>query len=205
MSGEAAPLDRDIADALSEVGIYEPDPENELHRRLVDALYRTRGQILGARYVAMQWVFDWDLGRHADGAAEAESDYARISEVRRLELGTEAAKAKDAWQNLRGSEIVRVRDAGERNAEIAGMRADLVEKVRAAFLEKELAELRAKNAESDDQVAAARSRRETTKALVSLAKSRAYTIANQIKVWQSLNANQRAADRAHVHGVGGGA
>ena len=37
-------LDADVAEVLAEVGVFEPDPQNEVHQKLVAAIRRTRGQ-----------------------------------------------------------------------------------------------------------------------------------------------------------------
>lgn len=195
-----------VVAALREVGIDEPQRDDPLHYALANAIARLgAGASKGEQFVAMAWHFTNDEERVGDAAAQAEADYARLVEVRAIELGEEAALAKDKHEQLRGAEIVKARDNGERNADIAAMRADQVVEVRAASRAATTAALKAKHIGADEQVASARLRMEGAKAARSVARARAWNISNQIKVWQSTNANQRAADGAHRAGVGGAA
>jgi hypothetical protein len=146
-------LDPRIAGELAEVGIFSPDPENELHRRLVAALARTLGQPDGVKLTAMRWVYAWALEQEGDEFATARADY----------------------EVLIAKHIVRFRDDGEKSGEMATKRAEALDDVKAANLRYRLAEQRER-----------------------LARKRLDTCADQIKVWQSLNANNRAADRFHA-------
>lgn len=113
-----AALDPDIVAALDEVGIYNPDPKDELHQRLVAALFRTRGMSQGVQLVAMQWVFNWDLGRQGD----------------------RFANAKATFEALVAAHEVRFRDAGEKSGEMCHKRAMALPDVQAAHLEYRLSE-----------------------------------------------------------------
>lgn len=150
MSGE---LDPRIAAELAEIGIFSPDPDSELHRRLVAALARTLGQPDGVRLTALRWVYAWALEQEGDGLAVARAEY----------------------ETLLAQHIVRFRDGGERSGEMASRRAEALDEVAAAHLRWRLAEQRER-----------------------LARKRLDACADQIKVWQSLNANSRAADRYHA-------
>lgn len=149
----AEPLPAYVLDALAEVGIYSPDPSNELHRHLVDAIQRTAGEMEGVRLVAMQWVFGWDMGRQ----------------------GREFAEAKAAYEVEQAKAVIRFRDGGEKSGAMCEKRA-----------------------EADPAVAAANLRFRLAEQLERLARKRLDTISNQIKVWQSRNANEREADRFHA-------
>jgi len=111
-------LAEEFAAELAAVGIYQPDPTNELHRRLVEAIARTRGSSRGNQLVAMQWVFNWDLERQ----------------------GAEFAEAKTEYEALVAKAVVRFRDAGERSGEMCVRRAEAEDDVRAAALRFRLAE-----------------------------------------------------------------
>lgn len=147
------PLSADVIDALEEVGIYAPDPSDELHRRLVSALVRTSGMSKGSRLVALQWVFGWDMGRQ----------------------GREFAQAKAAYETELAKAVIRFRDQGEKSGAMCEKRAEADPSVHAANLRYRLAEQ-----------------------LERLARKRLDTVSNQIKVWQSENANEREADRTHA-------
>lgn len=147
------PLEPDVEAALAEVGIYSPDPTDELHRRLVDALRRTRGLPAGVRFTAMRWVYTWALEHAGDEFAEAKADYE-----------SKVARA-----------VIRFRDGGERSGEMCTKRAEATDEVREAHLRYRIAEQRER-----------------------LARKRLDTMADQIKVWQSVNADRRAADEFHA-------
>jgi hypothetical protein len=153
MEPRPAPLEPDVVAALAEVGIYSPDPTDELHRRLVDALRRTRGEPDGIRFTAMRWVYSWALEQAGDEFATAKSEY-------------EAKVAKA---------VIRFRDAGERSGEMCTKRAEATDEVQQANLRYRVAEQRER-----------------------LARKRLDTMADQIKVWQSVNADRRAADQFHA-------
>ena len=142
-----------VVEALAEVGIFQPDPNNALHVRLVDALERTLGQPDGVRLTAMRWVYAWALEQEGD----------------------ELAEARSAYEALVARETIRFRDGGEKSGEMATKRAEALDQVKEANLRYRLAEQRER-----------------------LARKRLDTCADQIKVWQSLNANNRAADRLHA-------
>lgn len=113
-----ADLEPDIVAALAEVGIFDPNPADELHQKLVAALRRTRGDGEGVRLVALQWVFNWDLGRYGVEFAESKADY-------------EALVAKH---------VVRFRDGGEKSGAMCEKRAEAEPDVKAAHLRYRLAE-----------------------------------------------------------------
>lgn len=147
------PLDPEIIDALAEVGIFSPDPADELHRRLVSALNRTLGQPEGVRLTAMRWVYAWDLERQGDEFATARAEY----------------------ESLIAQHVIRFRDAGEKSGEMCTKRAEALDDVKAANLRYRLAEQRER-----------------------LARKRLDAAADQMKVWQSTNADRRAADQYHA-------
>lgn len=111
-------LDPDIVAALDEVGIYNPDPADDLHKKLVAALYRTRGMSQGVQLVALQWVFNWDMGRQ----------------------GSRFAEAKATYEALVAAHEVRFRDGGEKSGAMCNKRAMALPDVHAAHLEYRLAE-----------------------------------------------------------------
>lgn len=113
-----AELPPNIKAQLDEVGIFQPDPTDELHQRLVAALSRTGTGTRGNQLVAMQWVFNWDLGRQGDRFAHAKADY-------------EALVARH---------VVKFRDAGEKSGAMCEKRAEAEDDVKAAHLEYRLAE-----------------------------------------------------------------
>lgn len=190
--------------ALADVGIDEPREDDPLHVDLVNALLRLGpGASQGERYVAMQWHFTNDEERVGDVAATAEAEYAKVRAVRALELGEAAALAKDEYELLLSAEIVKARTEGEKNADVAMRRASLDASVKVAQRKARVTEQAAKNVDADPAVAVARLHMEGSKAARSIAKTRSWNISNQIKVWQSTNANRRAADSAHAQGVGG--
>lgn len=111
-------LPDDIREELAAVGIFDPDPGDELHRRLVDALKRTRGHSRGAQLVALQWVFTWDLRRY----------------------GREFAEAKTRYEVLVAMHMVTFRDAGEKSGAMCETRAAALPEVAEANLRYRLAE-----------------------------------------------------------------
>ena len=147
------PLEPAVLDSLAEVGIYSPDPKDELHLRLVAALRRTLGQPDGNRLVAIRWVFAWDLERQGDEVAVSRAEY----------------------DSLVAREVIRFRDGGEKSGEMCMKRAEALDGVKAAHLRFRLAEQRER-----------------------LARKRLDAAADQIKVWQSVNADRRAADQFHA-------
>jgi hypothetical protein len=114
----AVSLPADIREELAAVGIFDPDPAQELHVRLVAAIERTRGHSRGAQLVAMQWVFTWDLRRY----------------------GREFAEAKTAYEVLHARRQVEFRDAGEKSGAMCATRADAMPDVAEAHLRYRLAE-----------------------------------------------------------------
>lgn len=114
----AEQLPPDVVADLAEVGIYSPDPSDELHRRLVETLLRTRGMSRGSRLVAMQWVFGWDMGRQ----------------------GREFAQAKSAYEVEQAKAVIRFRDQGEKSGAMCEKRAEADPVVAAANLRYRLAE-----------------------------------------------------------------
>jgi len=191
---------------LASVGITDVDMDDPFHEEVVAAIVRLGpGKLRGEYLAAMQWPFTQRDRRLSDAEVKAEEAYAQVLELRALELDERAAMARDKYEQLRSAEIVKARDAGERNADIAAMRADLVPEVRIAKREAEAAARLAKHVDGDDQVAAARLASKVAKVEGRIARKQAWTISEQIKVWQSANANQRAADTAHARGLTGGA
>ncbi|MDQ7877336.1 hypothetical protein Q9R08_05030 [Microbacterium sp. QXD-8] len=193
-----APLEPDVLAFLRELEIHDPDPNDPLHLRIVGSLRRTRGMERGERLAALQWVFIAFAEEISDEAADAESEFPKVVALRKIELGEAAHEARAKHQQLRNAEIVKARDAGEKNAEVAAMRADLVREVREAGREATAAELRAKEVEADDQVIDARRRWKILDAQAGIARSKMWSIKEEIKVWSSLNANRRAADQLHA-------
>lgn len=116
MSG--AELEPDVVADLREIGIDNPNPSDELHVRLVEAMRRTRGASPGNRLVALQWVLNWDLGRQGREFAEAKSDY----------------------EFLMARKVIEFRDAGERSGAMCEKRAEAVDEVRVAHLRYRMAE-----------------------------------------------------------------
>jgi len=111
-------LDPEYAAALAELGIFEPDEDNELHRRLVDALSRTRRLPEMSRISAIRFVCLWDMGRY----------------------GEELAEARAAYDALHAKVTLRHRVAGEKSGEMCRAAADADPEVEAAHLRYRLAE-----------------------------------------------------------------
>lgn len=118
--GEPEPLEPAVVDALAEVGIYSPDPGDELHVRLVGALRRTYLQPDGVKLTALRWVYAWDLERQGDELAAARAEY----------------------ESLIAQHVIRFRDGGEKSGEMCVKRAEALEDVKAANLRYRLAEQR---------------------------------------------------------------
>ena len=89
--------------------------------------------------------------------------------------GTALAETRAAYDSLKARHVIRFRDAGERSGEMCEKRADAMDDVKDAHLSFRVAEQRER-----------------------LARKRLDAISDQIKVWQSLNANERAADFHHA-------
>jgi hypothetical protein len=115
---EAVTLDPRIAQQLAEIGIDSPSQTDPLHVRLVDALWRTMALSEGERLTAIQWVFNWDLGRQ----------------------GVEFAESKTAYETELAKAVVRFRDDGEKSGEMCIKRAEATDEIRAAALRFRLAE-----------------------------------------------------------------
>lgn len=195
---EAPSLEPDVAGFLQELEIHAPDPADPLHRSLVASLRRTRLLSKGERLEALQWVYIEFADSISDVAADAEAEFPKVLALRKIELGEQAHDARAKHLQLRNAEIVKVRDAGEKNADVAGMRADLIPEVRTAARAAVAAELRAKEVEADEEVVTARLRWKSLDAQMSIARSRMWAIKEAIKVWQSVNANRRAGDQFHA-------
>lgn len=71
----AQPLEADVAAALSKIGLRNPDHTNDLHKRLVLALRRTRGESWGEQVVAMKFEFNWELESAGQEYAAAKVDF----------------------------------------------------------------------------------------------------------------------------------
>lgn len=90
-------VDEQIAAALRNIGITHPDSEYPLHRRLVDALVRTRNESWGDQLVAMRWEFGWEHEHAGTEFATAKTDYEKHVAAEKFRLtnseGMSVAKA----------------------------------------------------------------------------------------------------------------
>jgi hypothetical protein len=86
--------DPDILAALTEIGITEPDYTDPLHRKLVDALVRTRGAVWGDRLVALKFVFNWAQFQAGKEFADAQADWLHQIDVRTVPLVAPADGSK---------------------------------------------------------------------------------------------------------------
>jgi hypothetical protein len=65
-----------LLDVLRSVGIDSPDPADDLHKRIVEALAELgRGASFGQRVVAVRWVFNWALRDAGERFATLKADY----------------------------------------------------------------------------------------------------------------------------------
>lgn len=72
---------------LREIGLVNPDPDNELHRELVEAVWRLGAGALHGRYItAMRAVFAWQLRDAGEGYAAAKARYEHLFARRKSEL-----------------------------------------------------------------------------------------------------------------------
>lgn len=115
---EIQPPTPEIVAFLATLQIDDLSPTDPFHLRLVDACHRTAGQSVGARLVALEWVFSWDLRRYID-------DYGLW---------------KTTYDNERAKSIIRHRDAGEKSGAMAEFRADAEDEIRELHLKYRLAE-----------------------------------------------------------------
>ncbi len=105
---EPAPLPADILERLRSIGLHQPDPGEQLHRRLVDALYRTRGASLGNQLVALKFEFNWALNEAGPAYAKAKADYEHFVDAETVRLratweGPKALSRLEAEQMARAS------------------------------------------------------------------------------------------------------
>lgn len=120
MTDNVAPLSPDILAALQDIGLQNPDPTDPLHVRLVNALFRTRGNSKGAQLVALQFEFNWEL-----------KDAGRIF-----------AKSKTDYEHYLDKESTRFRLEGEKSGDMALRRANASDEAYRLLLEYRLAEQR---------------------------------------------------------------
>lgn len=89
--------------------------------------------------------------------------------------GDELGNARAEYESLLAQHVIRFRDGGEKSGEMCTKRAEALDDVKTANLRYRLAEQRER-----------------------LARKRLDAAADQIKVWQSTNADRRAADQFHA-------
>jgi len=68
-------LSPEIVERLRDIGLDAPDPNDQLHRKLVATLRRTQGLSLGAQIVAMKFDFNWELRSAGEVFARSKTDY----------------------------------------------------------------------------------------------------------------------------------
>ena len=105
------PLPGDVADRLKQiVGLDDPDQQNPLHVKLVNAVYRTRNLNLGAQIQAVRFVFNWFQldGGQKKAALQADYDHLIAAGTTQLLMEAEAAgkklTRKEAEQRVEGSD-----------------------------------------------------------------------------------------------------
>jgi len=79
-------LPPDIQARLRDIGLHYPDPKDPLHRRLVDALMRTRGSSWGNQLVALKFEFNWEHVEAGKEFAQAKTDYEHRIDVETVRL-----------------------------------------------------------------------------------------------------------------------
>lgn len=148
-------------DALLAIGLAEPDVENPLHVRLVNAVLRLGpGAPLGRQLTAMRFEFAWELSKAGEAFAKAKTDYEHklASKKARLMLGEGFSGVK--------AQAIAEGDDEVYELVLAYRVAEQRERAMRKFL---------------DAIEAAG------------------------EVWRTLRADERAADRQHSQGFGGGA
>lgn len=69
------PLSPEVAARLRDIGLDNPDPGDQFHRRLVATLRRVQGGSFGAQIVALKFDFNWELKAAGETFATAKTDY----------------------------------------------------------------------------------------------------------------------------------
>lgn len=157
----AAELPAWASDALLAIGLDEPDQENALHVRLVNAVLRLGpGAALGSQLSAMRFEFAWALRTAGEVFATSKAAYEH-----------KLASRKAALMLGEGYSGVKATAIAEGDDEIYSLL------------------LRFRVAEQEE-----RAMRKFLDA-----------IDNAAEVWRTLRADERAADRQHSQGFGGGA
>lgn len=68
-------LENDVLETLKNIGLHNPDPADPLHKRLVQAVRRTRGGNPGVTLVAMKFEFNWELVEAGKEFAKLKTEY----------------------------------------------------------------------------------------------------------------------------------
>lgn len=99
-------LEPDVLGALHDIGLSRPDPADPLHVRLVQAARRTRGGSQGARLVAFQFEFNWELKDAGTVFAKAKTDYEHFIDVEAVKMRASGDKVSriEAEQIARASD-----------------------------------------------------------------------------------------------------
>lgn len=107
---DAPPLEADVLAGLQQIGLHHPDPDDPLHRRLVDALRRTRGATWGNQLVALKFEFNW---AHVDAGrvyAKAKVDYEHLIDAETVRLQATTPPAGKAYSRAQAEQIARASD-----------------------------------------------------------------------------------------------
>ena len=119
MTTEPRQLDPDIIERLRDLGIDNPNPDDPLHKKLVQTMYRTRALPVGQQIVAVKFDIN--------------------SELR--DAGARFAKAKTDYDHYIDKEATRIRLAeGEKSGEMAIRRANASDEAYRLLLTYRLAE-----------------------------------------------------------------
>lgn len=108
---DAAPLPEDIMAGLRNIGLHYPDPKNPLHRRLVDALHRTRGATWGTQLVALQFEFNWEHVEAGREFAQAKTDYEHRIDVETVRLMANPVAGSKPMSRAQAEQTARAQDA----------------------------------------------------------------------------------------------
>lgn len=106
-----APLPPDVREHLRDVGLHYPDPKDPLHRRLVDALLRTRGSSWGNQLVAMKFEFNWEHVAAGKEFAQAKTDYEHRIDVETVRLMANPAVGSKPMSRAQAEQTARASDA----------------------------------------------------------------------------------------------